>query len=65
MIRFRYFSIVLPALLALAACSDDDGLTSGNGQGEVRITTHISGAQTRAPQLGIDGSGNFEKGDRS
>lgn len=61
--RFRYFSIVLPALLALAACSDDDGLTSGNGQGEVRITTHISGAQTRAPQLGIDGSGNFEKGD--
>ena len=63
MIRFRYFSIVLPALLALAACSDDDGLTSGNGQGEVRITTHISGAQTRAPQLGIDGSGNFEKGD--
>lgn len=63
MIRFRYFNIVLPALLALAACSDDDGLTSGNGQGEVRITTHISGAQTRAPQLGIDGSGNFEKGD--
>lgn len=61
--RFRYFSIALPALLALAACSDDDGLTSGNGQGEVRITTHISGAQTRAPQLGIDGSGNFEKGD--
>lgn len=61
--RFRYFNIALPALLALAACSDDDGLTSGNGQGEVRITTHISGAQTRAPQLGIDGSGNFEKGD--
>lgn len=61
--RFRYFNIALPALLALAACSDDDGLTSGNAQGEVRITTHISGAQTRAPQLGIDGSGNFEKGD--
>lgn len=63
MIRFRYFSIVLPALLALAACSDDDGLTSGNGQGEVRITTHISGAQTRAPQLSDDGSGNFGQGD--
>ena len=61
--RFRYFSIVLPALLALAACSDDDGLTSGNGQGEVRITTHISGAQTRAPQLSDDGSGNFGQGD--
>ena len=63
MIRFRYFNIALPALLALAACSDDDGLTSGNGQGEVRITTHISGAQTRAPQLGNDGSGNFGQGD--
>ena len=63
MIRFRYFSIVLPALLALAACSDDDGLTSGNGQGEVRITTSISGVQTRAPQLSDDGSGNFGQGD--
>lgn len=61
--RFRYFNIALPALLALAACSDDDGLTSGNGQGEVRITTHISGAQTRAPQLSDDGSGNFGQGD--
>ena len=61
--RFRYFNIVLPALLALAACSDDDGLTSGNGQGEVRITTSISGVQTRAPQLSDDGSGNFGQGD--
>lgn len=60
----RYITALGLAMLALAACTNEDEMPGGKlPEGAVHITAHIEGAQTRAPQLDADGKGNFAQGD--
>lgn len=57
--------LILPALLALTACTDADDMldTSGQSEDAVHITATIAGETTTRIALNNDGSGTFATGD--